>query len=816
MLQFRRVLAVSGLLLAFMLPAGAQTPPALSVPPQSVPALPAQPAHGAPALPSGGARLSAPPRPVARRASPARAQAPLPAGARISAIKVVGNQRIERDTILSYMSIGPGDPFDADRIDRSVKTLYATGLFHDVSITRAGSDLVVKVAENPIVNQIAFEGNDQLSDEKLRGIIQLRPRAVFTPAAAEADRQRILDADAQSAHYAATVEPEIIRLSQNRVNVVFKINDGPSTYISRIAFVGNKAFSSSRLGEIISSREEAFWRVLGNSDSYDPARLAYDKELLRQFYLKEGYIDFKVLDATAELAPDRSGFLLTFAVHEGARYRVGKIDLTSKVDKLPAKELRGLVTLSPGDWYDGDAVQHSVDAISKYAQDRGFAFTQVTPRTVKEPHKHVVDLAFDVIEGPHVYVQQINITGNTRTEDKVIRRQFRLAEGDPFNAEALRRSRQALMDLGYFGKNIKITPEQGSAPDRVIINTAIQEKATGELTLGGGYSTDIGPLANVGLRERNLVGTGIDAGISGLIAQKQTQVDLSVTQPYFLDRNLTVGGDLFIIDNNNLSIAEYNERRTGMTLQAGYQITTHLGQSWAYSLVQRNVYGVLPTASIYVLDEAGTSMLSQIGTSFAMDYRDSKLLPHRGFVIRPDVEFAGLGGDVRYLRTRLDGSYFIPLDSLTGNSDWTIALKAGVGYLFNLGKPENIIDRFFLGGQNLRGFAPGGVGPHDITTGDSLGGRFLWTQTTELRFPLPVSPDLGLSGRLFVDVGALSQASAYLGHPIIDSAAPRMGVGIGFSWNTPFGLINIDLADAVLKQPHDQTQVFRFGFGSSF
>jgi outer membrane protein insertion porin family len=776
-----------------------------------------------PFLPNGAA-LAQPVRPAAPVAPAPRAPAALrapaarparPATGVIRTIHVQGNQRIEEGTILSYMSVAVGDPFDPDRLDRSLKTLYATGLFQDVQLHRAGDTLNVTVVENPIVNRIAFEGNHALTDDNLRTLVQLRPRAVYTPELAQADRQRILDALAKKARFAATVEPKMIRLDQNRVDVVFEINEGESTLISRIAVVGNHAFSEDRLKEVVNSRQEAWWRLLSTSDSYDPERVKYDAELLRRFYLKNGYADFKVTNSTAELSPDHKSFFITFVVDEGERYRVGKVSVDSKIAKVSGDELLPLANIDPGSWYDGDAVERASTALTDAVQNRGYAFVEVNPRVARNPEQHTVDLVFDVGEGPRVYIERLDITGNTRTKDKVIRREFQVAEGDAFNAAALRRTRQRLQDLGYFN-NVTINSTPGSAPDRAIITTNVDEKATGELTLGGGYSTDIGALANIGLRERNLIGTGVDASIGAVIAQKETQLNLSVTDPYFLDRNLSAGFDLYQIINNNQTISEYDEKRTGFTLRAGYAFNEHLSQAWSYSLVSRDVYNVASTASIYVLDEAGTSLLSQLGTTVALDYRDSRQDPHSGFLLRGGVDYAGLGGTVDYVRTKLDGGFYIPLDYFTGNSDWSVAETGSVGYLIDLGRPEKIIDRFFLGGDNLRGFAVGGAGPHDATTGDSLGGRLLWTESSELRFPLPISPDLGLTGRAFVDVGALSEAREFQGNPITDSSAPRVGAGMGVSWNTPFGLINIDLAQAVVKQPHDQTQVFRFGFGTRF
>ena len=750
-------------------------------------------------------------RPVKPRIAAPRALA----GGAIAAIHVEGSQRIEEGTVRSYMLVQPGDPFDPDRLDRSLKTLYATGLFSDVSLRRDGATLVVHVVENPIVNRIAFEGNKKLTDDVLRAELQLRPRAVFTPTMAQADRQRILDLYGKRGRFAARVEPKIIKLDQNRVDVVFEISEGDETLTSRIAFVGNHAFSEGRLKEVVGSREEAWWRFLSSSDTYDPDRVNFDKELLRRFYLKNGYADFEATSAVAELAPDRSAFFLTFTLDEGARYEVGKITVNSTLRKLDGAALRPLIDISPGDHYDGDAIERNVQALTDAVQNRGFVFVDVKARIARDRVKHVIDLVFDVGEGPRVYVERIDITGNSRTKDKVIRREFRLAEGDAFNAALIRRSRQRLQDLGYFN-TVSVASSPGSAPDRSVVSTAVEEKATGELTIGGGYSTDVGALVNVGVRERNMIGTGIDAGVNAIIAQRESSIDLSATDPYFLDRNIVAGLDVFHTDNNNQNISQYSERRSGFSIRTGYDFTEHLRQSWAYSLVDRTVYNVQNTASIYIKDLKGTSDLSQIGQTLTIDYRDSTVDPHTGWVLRGGTDFAGLGGTERFIRTKADGVYYIPLDAVSGNSDWGFAISAGAGYLFTFDRQEKIIDRFFLGGDNLRGFQTGGAGPHAVPNGDSLGGRFIWTQSTELRFPLPISADLGLTGRAFIDIGALSQVNTIAGNSIVDDPGPRVSAGVGVSWKTPFGLINIDVADPIVKKSFDQTQIFRFGFGTRF
>ncbi|WP_428484033.1 outer membrane protein assembly factor BamA [Rhodopila sp.] len=744
----------------------------------------------------------------------------------IEAIKVDGNQRIESGTIRSYLLVQPGDPFNQDRLDRSLKTLYATGLFQDVRLGRSGDDLLVHVVENPIVNRVAFENNHKLSDDTLRPELQLRPRAVFTAALAETDRQHILDLYARKGNYDATVVPQIIRLPQNRVDVIFQITEGSATLIAKIVVNGNKAFSEGRLTEVINSRESRWWRFLSTSDQYDPERLAFDRELLRRFYLKNGYADIDIVDASAELSPDRKGFFLSFTVNEGARYKVGKVTINSQLRKLSGEDLRPVLQLTEGDWYDGDAVGRTADLIEQTVHDRGYAFVEVKPRATRDVAKHTIDLAFDVGEGPRVYVERIDIVGNTRTEDKVIRREFQFAEGDPYSADAVRRSKTRLTDLGYF-QNVDIATQPGSTPDKAVLTTTIAEKATGELSFGGGYSTDAGALVDVGLAERNLVGTGINASINGTLAQRRSSINTSITDPYFLDRNLVAGADVFLIQTNALGTEPYDERREGFSLRLGYDFNQHLRQVWSYSLVNRDVFNIISTSSPFILNEAGTTLLSQISQVTTLDYRDSRVQPHSGYIVEAGTDLAGLGGAARFARGNLNGAYYIPLEREFGNPDWVLKFAASGGYMVLLpGGREEIIDRFFLGGDNLRGFQTGGAGAHDAVSGDPLGGRLIYTGTVEQRFPLPVSPDLGLAGRAFVDVGGLSQSSFRNGGGCIstggvtcqirDSPAPRLGAGVGISWRTGFGLINVDLAPFVLKQPGDQTQIFRFGFGTRF
>ena len=762
--------------------------------------------------------------PPSAEAQPQRAQArrPAPAAARptgevIRTIEVRGNQRIEADTVRSYMLLQPGDRYDTDRQDRSLRTLFATGLFRDVQIARDGDRVVVTVVENPIVNQVVFEGNRKISDDNLREVAQLKPRSVYTDAAAQNDRTRMLELYARRGRFATRIEPKVIDRGSDRVDVVYEITEGDTALISRINFVGNDSFSDSRLKEVVSSREEAWYRPFSSSDTYEPERLNFDRELIRRYYQRQGFADVEVTSSTAELAPDRSGFFVTYTIKEGPRFRVAKVDVNSTLRNVTGDQLRNALEVQSGDWYDGDAIERSVQAIEDSANLQGAPFVAVEPRVKRDLAAKSIDLTFEVTEGPRSYVERIEITGNTRTQDRVIRREMRLAEGDAFNAAAVQRSRQRIRDLGYFNPDVSINSTPGSQPDQVVLTTNVTERATGELSLGGGYSTDAGALADIGLRERNLVGTGIDARINTTIAQRRSQVDLSVTDPSFLDRNLSVGLDLFYIQRDLREYSGYEERRAGGALRAGYEFNERLRQSWAYTLSRRNVFNVDQGVSRYIAEQKGVTWLSQIGQTLTYDTRDSRLDPHSGYVLRLGTDLAGLGGDVAYVRARLDGNYFIPFERWLGDPDYVLSLSASGGIMRSFNdKPERIVDRFFLGGENLRGFAIAGAGPRDLSTNtrDSLGGRVIWTQSTEMRFPLPLPSEIGLLGRAFVDVGSLSDVDS--GPEVRDDASPRVGVGIGISWRSPFGLINIDLAQAVVKKSYDETQVFRFGFGTRF
>jgi outer membrane protein insertion porin family len=742
-----------------------------------------------------------------------QAAAQVPSGGIISEIRIEGTQRVEPETVRSYMQVQPGDPFDADKIDKSLKSLFATGLFADVRLRRDGNALIVSVVENPVINRISFEGNHKLSDDTLNQEIQLKPRTVYTRTKVQSDVKRILDLYRRNSRFAAQVEPKIIPLDQNRVDLVFEIDEGPTTGIRSINFVGNHLFTADRLREVIRTKESRWYRFFSSDDNYDPDRLTYDRELLRKFYLSEGYADFRVVSAVAELTPQRDGFLITFTIEEGERYKFGKIDVVSAIKDVPAAQLKPLVTVHQGDWYNADQVDKTISALTDALGNRGYAFIEINPRVKRDPQTHTIDVTFDVKEGPRVYVERIDITGNVRTLDKVIRREFRLVEGDAFNTSRLQRSEQRIKNLGFF-KKVDITTNPGSAPDKTVIGVNVEEQSTGEFSVGVGFSTTDGVLGDISIRERNLLGTGQDLRIGTTIAQRTDQVDLSYTDPYFLERNLAAGFDIFLINQNNQEIAEFDQFTIGTTLRVGYQITEPLRQTLKYTVRKDTIENVATTASDFIKQEAGTRNTSAVGQVLLYDKRDNRLDPTSGYFTQLATDIAGLGGDVRYGRTVLSGGYYFPLAP-----NYVLSLSGEGGFIHGIDSTVNIEDRFFVGGDNLRGFKVGGIGPRDLSSNDALGGNIYYTGTLSLSYPLGLPEELGIGGRIFSDFGSLfdvNEPNPPAGANIADTHFVRVSVGTGFSWKSPLGPIRLDFAVPVRREPFDKSQFFRVNFGTRF
>lgn len=730
-------------------------------------------------------------------------------GGTIANITVQGNQRVEQSTVESYLAVHRGEAFDPSALDQSLKNLYGTGLFKDVTLTQDGSTLVVKVVENPIINRIAFEGNKRIEDKVLESEIQLRPRVVFSEARVRDAVQRILDLYRRQGRYAARVEPKTIDLDQNRVDLVFEIDEGEMTRVAAVTFVGNAKFSSNTLRGVIQTRESAWYRFFSSNDTYDPDRMNFDQELLRRFYLARGYADFAVVSAIAELGQDGKDFYLTFTVDEGQQYKFGTIDLTSSVPDVPVEDLRKLITTKEGKVYNADEVEATVQAITDRLGQLGYAFVQVDPQLSKDSNGLTIGVDYAVKEGPRVYVEKINITGNVRTLDEVIRREFRVSEGDPFNSALLRRSEQRVRNLDFFD-SVKVTTAQGSAPDRIVINVAVTEKSTGELSFGAGFSTSDGPLGDIRLSERNLLGTGRELSANFTVSGRRQLIQLSYTEPYFLNKEIAAGFDIYRSQTNYQSEANFDEDRTGGTLRATYPLTEYLKHTVRYTLRLDEIRNVDDDASRYIKDEEGSRLTSGPGQSFTYDRRDTTFLPSAGYYFRIDEDLAGFGGDNRWLRHEGRADYYYSIVP-----DVVLNLGASAGYIFGLGSDVHLTDRFFIGGQTFRGFDYAGMGPRDKDTDDALGGNAYWVGTTEVRFPLGLPDELRIFGRAFSDFGTLTKIDKS-GSDIDDSGNIRMSAGIGLSWVSPLGPLAIDFAQPVIKDSGDKTEIFRLSFGTRF
>ena len=738
--------------------------------------------------------------------------APTPAfaqGSIIESIEITGSQRIDPETVQSYMLVAPGGAFDPDLLDRSLKVLFGTGLFADVTMRREGTTLIVAVVENPVINRVAFEGNNRIDTEDLEREIQLRPRLVFTRTKVQQDVQRILDVYRLSGRFATEIQPKVIQLEQNRVDLVFEVDEGPLNRIRGLSFIGNRKFSDSDLKDVVKTKEYAFWRLLTTTDTYDPDRLSFDRELLRRFYLKNGYVDFKVVSAVAELTPDRADFVVTFTVEEGERYKIGDVDLNINLKRVDKSSLLPLITMIPNEWYDANEVDTSIDQLTDKLGTLGYAFVNIRPKVNQRREDLAIDLTFEVAEGARVYVERIDIEGNVRTLDEVVRREFQLVEGDAFNTSKLRRSRRRISNLGFFN-SAKVTNIEGSAPDKTVIKVALEEQSTGQVSLGVGFSSLDGALGDIGISERNLLGRGQNLSFRFQGSAKRQEFDIGFTEPYFLTRDVAAGFDLFQITRDRQDDSSFDERKAGGALRLGYTLAPDLRQSLRYQFKQTEIRNVKAEASRFIRDQEGKTTVSQVSQTLTYDKRDSRNDPTEGYVVSLTTDLAGVGGDTRLIRARVKSGYYIPI-----LEDKVLSFLFQGGHVLGLGQDVGIAERFFVGGQQFRGFTNSGLGPRDINTGDALGGNTFYIGTAELSFPIGLPDDLGFKASVFTDFGSLWNIDSS-GSDIFDSSAIRIAAGAGLGWATAFGLIRIDLTSALSKEDRDETEFLRFSFGTRF
>jgi len=643
---------------------------------------------------------------------------------------------------------------------------------------------------------------------------------VFTRAKVQADVQRLIELYRRSGKFAATVEPKIIQRPQNRVDLVFEIHEGPTTGISRIRFIGNRVFSDSDLKERIATAESAWWKFLSTNDNYDPDRLTFDREQLRRFYLDHGYADFRVISAVAELTPDRSSFFVTYTVSEGNQYKFGKIEVESHIKELHAPDLLPLVMAFSGDVYNATKIDKTIEALTFAAGSRGFVFIDIHPRIHRDPDKRAIDVVFRIEQGPRVYVERINVTGNTRTRDNVIRREMRLAEGDAFNRVLEDRSRTRIRSLGFF-KDVAITEERGSAPDRTVLNVKVTEQATGSLSLGVGFSSQENFLVEFSYTEQNLFGRGqyMRAGIS--LSSLQQQFDFRFTEPYFLNQPLAAGFQVYKTYTDFSEFAGYTSDSTAFGILFGFPVSEY-GRISPHYTFRIDRISATANSSLEVLLAQGSATTSLLGYTYTYDTLDDPIRPKNGMVLSINQDLAGIGGDLKYIRTELGLDFYEPIFS----DDWIGSLSLSGGYITGYGGQNvRINERFFKGADSFRGFSIAGVGPRDTNSSGhpALGAELYAIGSAQVRLPKFLPEDYGMDFWLFSDFGVVGkitgQHTACSPAPlpcVRDELAPRASAGVSIAWKSPFGPVKIDIGYPFLKQDYDRIQAIHFGAATNF
>ncbi|HEX3700712.1 MAG TPA: outer membrane protein assembly factor BamA [Phenylobacterium sp.] len=804
----------------------------------------------APAAPPAG--QPAPPAPAA----PAPAPAPAPAlppgqaqqGGVIQRIIVRGNERIEPSTVVAYLPIQVGDTVDAAKEDLALKALARTDLFADEKIDFQNGDLIVTIAENPIINRVLFEGNSSLKDDKLKDEVSVRPRGIFTRAKVQADVARILELYRRSGRISVVITPQIVELPQKRVDLIFKIDEGPKTGILHVNFLGNKAFSDNDLRGVIATEESKWYKFFSSRAQYDPDQLEYDKEQLRKFYRNRGYYDFRVISSVAELAPDKNGFAVTYTVDEGPEYNFGKVSVETELQKLDKNVLQSLVPIHQGELYEDQRVEQATDALTFAAGAAGFAFVDVRPRIVRHPENGTVDVVFDVKEGPRVYIDRIDIVGNTQTLDYVIRREMNVAEGDAYNRALVDRSKAQIRALGFF-KNVDITETPGSAPDKTNLQVKVEEQPTGELSFSAGYSSVEQLVLDLGFAEHNFRGRGQELRARISVGELQQDIDFSFTEPRFLGRDLAAGTDVYYYKYDLTQFSSYKETSLGSDLRLSFPLSLNSRGQLNYTLRTDDVE-IDPSLcdpsqqllSFSVCSERGSFITSKVGYGFRMDRRNDPVNPSRGFNFGFNQDLAGFGGDVRYLSTTGDAAWYHGF-----SKNFILSITGTAGFINGWGGDHiRINDRFYEGGNTFRGFETAGIGPRDLSFGrtDALGAKAYAITRIELTIPTYLPEQYGIKAGLFSDIGTaggldpIDKLAPVLIDPndatkgfvkdangnliltrspdIHDDFGLRASVGLSVFWKSPMGPLEFDFSQVLAKEPYDKTELFRFQTSTRF
>ncbi|MEZ5871967.1 MAG: outer membrane protein assembly factor BamA [Nitratireductor sp.] len=766
----------------------------------------------------------------------------------VSRIDVRGNSRMDAQTIASYLTIRTGKPFSNQDIDDSIKALFGTGLFTDVSIYQSGNTLVVEVDESGIVNQVFFEGNKRLKDDALSSIVQTSSRSTYAEDKVASDVDRIMEAYARVGRKDATVSYEVVPLSNKRVNVVFKINEGDKTKIRSISFVGNQRFSERRLRDELETKPSNWFSWLKNDDIYDADKLRTDEERLRRFYYNNGYADFQVLSSDVNFDDVANQYVITFNIDEGPLYTFGNVSIDNTIAEIDADSLYSLIETKAGKPYSAKKVEDTIIALTEAVAERGYAFVQVQPRGNRNFDTNTIDVTYLIDQGPRVYIQQINIVGNDRTREHVIRREFDISEGDALNQVMIQKTKRRLEALGFF-ERVDISTRQGDSPDRVIVVVRVEDKATGEFSIGGGYSTASGALGEISFSEKNFLGRGQYLKVAGSFGTDERNYSLNFTEPYFLGYRISAGFDLQSSTSDSTSNRAYGVDTISGAVRFGIPLTEKLSSQVFYTYssedlridasridtppgsgsgnangIQGDVAGELSAA---LAPPVSPTNWVKSGIGYSLNYSDvdNPRDPREGVLANLRQDFFGAGGDATYIRTEAKAALFVRLIE-EADVAGMLRARAGVNTPFGSSSGYRARDNFYQGSRDIRGFESYGFGPRDPATGDALGGMYYWNATAEVTFPMPLLPEsMGIRGGFFADAGQLwgvddrSRAAilASTGSLAqVDDNPLRASVGASILWASPFGPLRFDYAFPIAKANWDKTRQFNFGISTNF
>ncbi len=736
-----------------------------------------------------------------------------------SKIKIIGNERIDTATIKSYLDIKNLKKGQLGAIDKSLKKLYDLDLFSETKIYQDKNFIVIEVKENPIVKDVIFKGNKKIDDDILLSEIKLKKRVIYTKSKLESDIKRINDIYIKSGRFLTKIDPKIQKEDQNRINIIFKISEGKKAKIKDIYFIGNYVFSDQELLDEITTKKTKWYKPFSSSDSYDSDRMEFDKEKLRRFYNSRGYADFGVILANAQITPLKDKFFLNFLIEEGIKYDFGEIKIINKVKKFDKSLLDKSILTKKDKVYNADLVDKTIDKFTNILSENGYAFTNIKPILKRNKDQKIIDIEYIIEETPRIYINEINITGNDRTLDKVIRRELRVREGDPYNITKINRSKQRINNLGFFDKVDFKTNRIGNS-DKVDIQIEVKEKKTGELNFGIGYSTLDKMTGNIGVRERNLFGTGQELAINTQKSSTRFSNEINYTKPWFTGREIAAGVDLFNYELDKRNTLVYDQNSQGFALRGGYSISEHIYHLIKYSYKDKKISNIDPAASVTIQNLKGRFINSSISHSVSLDKRDSRFNPKNGYYGRITQTYAGVGGDIDYLKQEGNASYYIPVV----NESFILKFSGRFGYIDGLGQDIKSNDNFFLGGNNFRGFEYAGLGPRTIVSNDSavggnaLGGRLYYVSTTEFKFPLGLPKELGINAALFHDIGTLKLVDEFnkQNAQIADDGSIRSSYGLSIVWSSPLGPIRLDFSKVDKAEVYDRTEAFRFSFGTTF